>query len=164
MNVHHHHYYGSNGNDTQTLTLLQQILTIVKAILTGEKNIMSKFDDLKTAVLAEVEVDKAVETLVEGLIAQLKAIVPGPSDADVQALIDTLSAEKKTLGDLVAANTPAPAPIVTPAAAAVIVNANPMATPVVDTVPAGPVAAPVEAPVAAPVAETQPPVEEVPAT
>ena len=167
LNVHHHHHYYGN-TDTQTLPLLQQILTIVKAIQMGEKTMIQEFNDLKVAVLAEVEVDKAVETLVDGLVAQIKALGENPTPAQLAELTATLTAEKKTLGDLVAANTAAPAPIVTPAAAAVIVAANPLVTPpVVDTgtptvaapgappvfSEAQPAVAPAEAPAAAPVTD-----------
>jgi hypothetical protein len=66
---------------------------------------MATLDDLTQAVADASTVDESIITLLDNIAAQLAAAQTDP--AKIQAVIDTINAEKQRVADAVTANTPA---------------------------------------------------------
>lgn len=89
---------------------LDKLLTGQAVSLAKGRLIMATLADLATAVAAEKTVVDSAVTLLGGLSQQLKdALASGDPNA-IQAIIDSVDAQKQELADAVTANTPAAAP------------------------------------------------------
>jgi hypothetical protein len=71
------------------------------------EKVMATLADLQAAVAATTAVEESAIVLIEGIAQQLKDALANSDPAAVQAVIDSLDAEKAKLAAAVAANTPA---------------------------------------------------------
>lgn len=75
-------------------------------ILQNQETTMATMDDLKASVARNTAVDTSIVTLLQGISQQLKDAQAQNDPAAIQAVIDQLDANTKTLSDAVTANTP----------------------------------------------------------
>lgn len=66
---------------------------------------------LQAAVANETAIDQSVETLLNTLAAELATANDAGDTAAIAAIVTTMQSNAATLGQAVAANTPAPAPV-----------------------------------------------------
>lgn len=104
VHVYHH-------GDTETSSLLHQILEKLNSIQTEETKIMAVLDDLTAQVAANTTVEGSALTLIQGLAAKLAAAIAAGNPAALTALQTQLKTSADALAAAVAQNTPAaPAP------------------------------------------------------
>lgn len=91
----------------QILAGQAELRGLLQQLLNQEGKDMATLADLKAAVEAQTTVDSSVVTLLQGLSSQLAAAIAANDPAAIQAVLDGINANTKTLSDAVAANTPA---------------------------------------------------------
>jgi len=89
------------------LNKLDKIFDILEQIKTKETIIMGDLDALEAQVTANVTVEQSAITLIQGIAAQLAAIINDP--AAIAAMVTQLNTSAAALAAAVAANTPASA-------------------------------------------------------
>ena len=85
----------------------QPVMALLQAILNQGSEILATLDDESAAVSAEGDVVTSVVALLDGLSAQLAAAIAAADPAAIQAVVDSINAQKQQLADAVVANTPA---------------------------------------------------------
>lgn len=98
---------------------LDAIDAAIAQLKTQGEQIMATLADITAAVAAEKTVEDSVITLLQQLSQMLKDAIAANDPVAMQAVVDQLNANAKTLSDAVVANTPtpptpAPAPAPTP--------------------------------------------------
>jgi chromosome segregation ATPase len=83
----------------------EEIFAELKTLHSKIDNIMKTLADLQADVTAEDTVIDSAETLLAGIVAQLKALQP--NQAAIDALATDIEAKTASLSSAVAANTPA---------------------------------------------------------
>jgi hypothetical protein len=90
---------------------LTRIESKLNTLIAKEIREMATIDDIKAAVTAEDTVVASAVTLLQQLATQLQTAINANDPTALQAVVDDINANAKSLGDAVAANTPAaPAP------------------------------------------------------
>lgn len=106
VNVHlgevhiHVHTDGIVGNG------LQELKALLNQLLNKEIVMAATLDDVQAAVAAETEVVNSAKVLLENLAQMLRDALASGDPAKVQEVLDKIEANKQTLADAVAANTP----------------------------------------------------------
>jgi hypothetical protein len=94
---------------------LARIESKLSILIAKEIREMATIDDIKAAVTAADTVEASAITLLQQLATQLQTAINANDPAALQAVVDDINANAKSLGDAVAANTPA-APATAPPA------------------------------------------------
>jgi tRNA threonylcarbamoyladenosine modification (KEOPS) complex Pcc1 subunit len=100
-------------NSPDVARKLDQILA---ALTRMEITIMATLKDIQDAVAAENTVVDSAITLLTQIHDELAAAIAANDPAALQAVVDSINAEKQKLADAVVANTPAAPPAPAPAA------------------------------------------------
>jgi hypothetical protein len=87
---------------------IDDILAIVKRIVTKQELTMALLDDIVTKVTALTAVDDSVVALLTELKAKLDAAIASNDPVKLQAISDALGVQTQRLADAVTANTPTP--------------------------------------------------------
>jgi len=69
---------------------------------------MATIQDIQAAVAAESTVDDSIVTLLNNIVAELKAAQASNDPAALDAVVASIQSNTKKLSDAVTANTPAP--------------------------------------------------------
>lgn len=69
---------------------------------------MATIQDIQAAVAAESTVDDSIVTLLDNIVAELKAAQASNDPTALDAVVASIQANTKKLSDAVTANTPAP--------------------------------------------------------
>ena len=85
------------------VSISTQLDALIQALNTEGAQLMASIDDIQKAVEAQSSVIDSVETLIEGLVAQVQAA--GVDPAKVQAVLDGIAANSDRLAAAVAKNT-----------------------------------------------------------
>lgn len=67
---------------------------------------MATLQDIANAVAAETTVDQSIVTLLDNIVAELKAAQASNDPAAMDAVVASIQANQKILSDAVTANTP----------------------------------------------------------
>lgn len=78
---------------------------------------MATLADIQHSIASQTTVEASVVTMLTGLSQQLKDAIAASDPVALQALVDQIDANTKTLSDAVVANTPTPPPAPIPGAA-----------------------------------------------
>jgi hypothetical protein len=89
------------------LSVLYQILHLLKTSIGQEQTMAKGLDDLRNAAAAQTSVVAGVSTLLQGLAQQLKDAVAGDDDSAVEDLANQIASNTASLAQAVTANTPA---------------------------------------------------------
>jgi hypothetical protein len=79
----------------------------IAIVIAQQDSIMATLADITAAVAAERTVEDSIVTLLGTLSADLKAAIAANDPAAMQAVVDTIDANKKVLSDAITTNTPA---------------------------------------------------------
>jgi hypothetical protein len=97
------------------LDLILGQLQIISNVQTMEDTaIMATLQDITAAVAAEATVEQGVIVLLGQLTAAVQAAVASSDPTQLQAVLDSITAQTAALSAAVTANTPAPAPAPAP--------------------------------------------------
>jgi hypothetical protein len=99
-----HHFHHLDKGTTERLGRIEHLLGVSHD---RQETIMATLDDLKAAVQRETDVETSVVSLLNGISQQLKDAQAANDPAAIQAVIDQIDANTKTMSDAVTANTPA---------------------------------------------------------
>jgi hypothetical protein len=92
----------------ETLSVLYQILHLLKTSIGQEQTMAKGLDDLRNAAASQTSVVASISTLLQGLAQQLKdAANSGDDDNAVEELANQIMANTSALAQAVTANTPA---------------------------------------------------------
>lgn len=89
---------------------VSEALRLIRRVIHMEKSEMVKLADLQAAVEEQTSITDSVVTLVGDLATKLQEALDNGSDAEIQAVIDQMNANKEKLASAVSANVPEPAP------------------------------------------------------
>lgn len=67
---------------------------------------MATIQDIANAVAAETTVDQSIVTLLDNIVAELKAAQASNDPVAMDAVVASIQANQKTLSDAITANTP----------------------------------------------------------
>lgn len=104
MRLEIHHFHHPDEATAERLCRIERMLGLIHE---RQELIMANMDDLKAAVQRNTDVDGSVTALLQGISQQLKDAKAANDPAAIQAIIDQLDGNTKTLTDAVTANTPA---------------------------------------------------------
>lgn len=85
---------------------LDVILDLIADVLTQGRKIVATLSDISLAIQRQTTVDQSVVALLRQLSAQLHDAIAAEDPAAVQAVVDLIDHNTKTLSDAVFANTP----------------------------------------------------------
>jgi hypothetical protein len=118
-------FWVSNKKLDLILANQKTILAALGDLQQGESTTMLDLTALKTAVANEKTVEDSAIQLIQGIAAQLKALISQSGNtvdpATLQTIVDSMTAEQSALAAAVAANTPAAPPVPAPSP---VVGAN----------------------------------------
>lgn len=101
---------GENNPIKQSHDLLKQLLFNQNLIISKLNKMANELQALKDQVAASITVEESAIALITGLKTELDAAIAANDPAALQALSDSLGAEKDKLAAAVTANTPAAQP------------------------------------------------------
>lgn len=108
IDIYFHLGHGHGSTPTPIEQKLDQLITQVAALQQTDTATAGDISDLKTAVTAENTLSNSIQTLVQGIAAQIQAAAT--DQAKLNAFADTLNQSSTELAAAVAANTPSALP------------------------------------------------------
>lgn len=111
IHVHVHIHIHDDPRLAEVVSILRgQVVPALTAISRQIGQEMAAIDTLSAEVTETLGVEESAIVLLNGLKAALDAAIASGNPAQLQALSDTLGAERQSLAASVAANQPAPPP------------------------------------------------------
>lgn len=96
--------------ENEQVALSRQLNALSTQLTKIGNQIMATLQDITQAVTDEKTVEDSVLVLLNNIEQQLKDAIAQNNPAAMQAVVDQITAQKQTMADAVAANTPPPPP------------------------------------------------------